>query len=44
MTTTNNQLDMNANRLKTTERKIEWLKTKSRTLNTSFWMTALTET
>jgi hypothetical protein len=26
MTTTNNQFDMNANRLKTTERKIEWLK------------------
>lgn len=32
MTTTNNQLDMNANRLKTTERKIEWLKNEIKDL------------
>lgn len=32
MTTTNNQLDMNANRLTTTERKIEWLKNEIKDL------------
>lgn len=32
MATTNNQLDMNANRLKTTERKIEWLKNEIKDL------------
>jgi len=32
MTTETNQLDMNANRLKTTERKIEWLKNEIKDL------------
>lgn len=32
MPTENNQLDMNANRLKTTERKIEWLKNEIKDL------------